>query len=168
MDPKLVGEPWDRFPILSAEQNLSEAPIAAFHGQCQTQHVVLIEEKWSPESSAVAPAPLTGYVTVVKSLNQWASSPCLCNEYNEIWYLTGTNEDGLKMFLTCLQIVKNLPAMQETWVWSLGREDPLVKEMATHSSILPWEISWTEEPGGAAVRHDWATDDCHFPMQSEI
>ena len=38
--------------------------------------------------------------------------------------------------------------MQETWVWSLGEEDPLKKEMATHSSILAWEISRTEEPGG--------------------
>ena len=37
--------------------------------------------------------------------------------------------------------------MQETQVWSLGQEDPLEKEMATHSSILAWEISWTEEPG---------------------
>ena len=51
------------------------------------------------------------------------------------------------------QMVKNLPAMQETWVRSLGREDPLEKGMATHSSIpmdsiLPWRIPWTEEPGG--------------------
>ena len=45
------------------------------------------------------------------------------------------------------QMVKNLPAMQETWVRSLGWEDTLEKEMATHSSILPWEIPWTEEPG---------------------
>ena len=37
---------------------------------------------------------------------------------------------------------------QETWLWSLGREDPLEKEVATHSSILAWEIPWTEEPGG--------------------
>ena len=47
--------------------------------------------------------------------------------------------------------VKNLPAMQETqemWVPSLGWEDPLEEEMATHSSILVWEIPWTEEPGG--------------------
>ena len=43
---------------------------------------------------------------------------------------------------------KNLPAMQETCVWSLGWEDPLVKGMATHSSILAWTIPWTEEPGG--------------------
>ena len=46
------------------------------------------------------------------------------------------------------QLVKNLPAVQETQVWFLGREDPLEKEMATHSGILAWRISWTEEPGG--------------------
>ena len=45
-------------------------------------------------------------------------------------------------------VVKNLPAKQEIWVRSLGQEDPLEKEMATHSSILAWEITWTEEPGG--------------------
>ena len=49
------------------------------------------------------------------------------------------------------QMVKNLPAMQETWVLSLGWEDPLGKEMATHSSILAWRIPWTEEPGKATV-----------------
>ena len=43
---------------------------------------------------------------------------------------------------------KNLLGMQETWVQSLGQEDPLEKEMATHSSILAWRIPWTEEPGG--------------------
>ena len=46
------------------------------------------------------------------------------------------------------QIVKNLPAMQETQVQSLGQEDPLEKEMATHSSILAWRIPWTEKPEG--------------------
>ena len=46
------------------------------------------------------------------------------------------------------QMVKNLPAMQETWVWSLGQKDPLEEGMATHSSILAWRIPWTEEPGG--------------------
>ena len=45
------------------------------------------------------------------------------------------------------QKVKNLPAMQEMWVWSLSWEDPLEEEMATHSSILVWEIPQTEEPG---------------------
>ena len=47
-----------------------------------------------------------------------------------------------------VQTVNNLPAMKETWVQSLGWEDPLAREMATHSSILAWEIPWTEEPGG--------------------
>jgi len=58
------------------------------------------------------------------------------------------------------QIVKNLLAMQETWVQSLSWEDPLEKEMATHSSVLDWRIIWTEEPGGLQfmgsqrIRHD--------------
>ena len=62
------------------------------------------------------------------------------------------------------QRVKNLPAMQETWVLELGQEDPLEKGMATHSSILVWEIPRTEEPGGLQsmgsqkVKHDWATN----------
>ena len=46
------------------------------------------------------------------------------------------------------QMVKHLRTMLETWVQSLGREDPLEKEMATHSSTLAWKIPWTEEPGG--------------------
>ena len=46
------------------------------------------------------------------------------------------------------QMVKRLSAMQDTWVLSLGQEDPLEKEMAAHSSRLAWKIPWTEEPGG--------------------
>ena len=59
------------------------------------------------------------------------------------------------------QTVQCLPAMQETWVWSLGWEDPLEKEMTTHSSTLAWKIPRTEEPGrlqymgSQRVRHDW-------------
>ena len=49
------------------------------------------------------------------------------------------------------QMVKYLPEMQETWVRPLGREDPLEKEMATHSSILAWRIPWMEEPGGLST-----------------
>ena len=45
-------------------------------------------------------------------------------------------------------VVKNLPAKQETWVWSQGQEDSLEREMATHSSILAWEILWMEKSGG--------------------
>ena len=46
------------------------------------------------------------------------------------------------------QMGKNLPAVRDTWVSSLGQEDPLMKAMATHSRILGWRIRWTEEPGG--------------------
>ena len=62
------------------------------------------------------------------------------------------------------QAVKNLPAMQETQVQSLGQEDPLEKEIATHSSILVWRIPWTEEPGevqsvgSQRVRHHRVTN----------
>ena len=62
------------------------------------------------------------------------------------------------------QLVKNLPAVQETRVRSLGLDNPLEKDMATHSSILAWKISWTEEPGGLQsmglqrVEHNWAAD----------
>ena len=61
------------------------------------------------------------------------------------------------------QMVKNLPAMKETWVQSLVKEEPLEKEMATHSSILAWRIPWTEESGGYSSRvhkvgHDCATN----------
>ena len=51
-----------------------------------------------------------------------------------------------------VQMVKRLPARWETWVQSLGREDPLEKEMATHSSTLAWKIPWMEEPGGLQSR----------------
>ena len=65
--------------------------------------------------------------------------------------------------------VKNLPPMQETRVWSLGQEDPLEKERATHSSILAWEIPGTEEPGGLQstglqrLRNNWANKPQHKP-----
>ena len=66
------------------------------------------------------------------------------------------------------QTVKNLPAMQEIWVRSLGQEDPLGKVMATHSSILAWRRTWIEEPGGLQrvkfqrVRHDGVTNTFTF------
>ena len=69
------------------------------------------------------------------------------------------------------QMVKNLPAVQETWLQFLGGEDPLEKEMATHCSILAWKVPWTKEPGGLQsmgsqrVRHDWATNLQHLHFQ---
>ena len=65
------------------------------------------------------------------------------------------------------QLVKHLSTIQETWVRSLGREDPLEKEMAIHSSTIAWKIPWTEEPGrlqslrSQRVGHDGATSLTH-------
>ena len=62
----------------------------------------------------------------------------------------------------------------ETWVQSLGQEDPLEKEMATHSSILAWKIPWTEEPGRLQsiglqrAEHDWATEHIHIIYSSML
>ena len=73
------------------------------------------------------------------------------------------NWSSLPLSSLVAQMVKHLPAMRETQVWSLGWEDPLEKEVATHSSILSWKIPWMEEPGGLQsmgsqrVGHDWAT-----------
>ena len=64
-----------------------------------------------------------------------------------------------------VQRLKRLPAMWETWVRSLGREDPLEKEMATHSSILAWRIPWTEELGGlqsTGCKESDTTERLHF------
>ena len=72
------------------------------------------------------------------------------------------------------QLVKNPPAMQETQVRFLGQEDPLEKEMVTHSSILAWEIAWTEEPGGLwsigsqRVGHDQETNNTKSTIVADI
>ena len=69
------------------------------------------------------------------------------------------------------QMLKNLSAIRETWVWSLGQEDLLEKEMATHCTVLAWKFSWTEEPGGLQsiesqkVRHDCQT---HYNSEGEV
>ena len=69
-------------------------------------------------------------------------------------------------------MVKNSPAMQETWVQFLGQEHPLQKRMATHSSILAWRILWPEQPGGLQsmgtqrVRHNWVTNTFTFSLKS--
>ena len=94
---------------------------------------------------------LLAYLGAVFKLRKW----------NEIAFVFCFNN---KWAFLVAQIVKNMPTMQETQVWSLGQNDPLEKQMATHSSILDWRISWTEEPGGLQsmglqrVGHDWATN----------
>ena len=73
-----------------------------------------------------------------------------------------------------VQRVKHLPSMQETWVQSLGGEDPLEKEMATHSSIIAWKTPWMEKPDGLQsmelqrVGHDWVTSLSLFTFKHSI
>ena len=64
---------------------------------------------------------------------------CLCARLS--------TKDAVRSNVTVAQTVKNLPVMQEMWVQSLGQEDPLEEEMATHSSIFAWRIPWREQPG---------------------
>ena len=94
---------------------------------------------------------------VVKQVLEWLKtqtdgleSQLMCDNLAKAWLRNGNKLD---IYLRCgtflvAHSIKNLPAMQETRVWSLGRKDSLEKEMATHSSILAWKIPWTGEPGG--------------------
>ena len=85
--------------------------------------------------------------------------------YLQTHLVTGFLDVSIALFGASLvvQRLKRLPAMWETWVWSLGWEDPLEKEMTTHSSILARRIPWMEKPGGLQSRgsqrvgHDWVT-----------
>ena len=84
-------------------------------------------------------------------------------EYYRLWHLELIMGFDGHIATLVAQTVKCLPTMRETWVRFLGREDPLEKEMAIHSSTLAWKIPWTEEPdrlqsmGSQRVGHDWVT-----------
>ena len=98
------------------------------------------------------------------------SSPIILYKIKPIWLLIWPLR-LLEAFLVA-QKVKNLPAMQETLVWSLGKEDPLEKGMATHSSSFAWRIPWTEElgrlqsMGSHRVRHNWVANTLTFSFHS--
>ena len=66
------------------------------------------------------------------------------------------------------QLVKNLPVMRKTWVWSLGWEGPLEKGKITHSSIFAWRIPWTEEPGGLHTVHEVAKSGLDWVANSSL
>ena len=96
------------------------------------------------------------------------SCPTLCNPMNRSNETESAFQQDLKLFLVA-QMVKNLPAMKEAWVQSLGQKNLLEKGMATHSSIPAWRIPWTEEPGGLqsnGVTKSWIRlSDWHFNFQ---
>ena len=94
----------------------------------------------------------------VQSLNHWTTREVP----GRIHFLrTSSHLCGLSLMV---QVVKNLPTVQETWLQSLGQEDSLEEEMAAHSHILAWRILWREQPdrlqstGSQRVRHNWATN----------
>ena len=100
-----------------------------------------------------------GHAFLRMAQDEWvAQSRGDIHRYLSLWTLRlkmlWHNRDGIFEVINLKQhfpggsVVKNLPAQQETWVQSLGWEDPLKEEMATHSSILTLEIPWTEDPGG--------------------
>ena len=72
----------------------------------------------------------------------------LHHDPNILAYFLFTTKYAEKRAFLVAHMIKNLPVIQETWVGSLGREDPLKKDMASHSSILAWRILWTKKPGG--------------------
>ena len=104
-----------------------------------------------------------------QEISKWRGCPGgrLTTSTHSIWMWEWDHKEGwTPKNSPVAQMVKCLPTMRETWVWSLGWEDLLEKEMATHSSILAWKIPWTEEPGrlqsmgSQRVGHDWGT----FPL----
>ena len=94
----------------------------------------------------------------------WSSVLGIINQ-GGVYYMFGISFTITLIYLASLvaQMIKHLPAMWETWVRSLGWEDPVEKEMATHSSTLAWRIPWTEKSGrlqslgSQRVRYNWAT-----------
>ena len=155
---------------------LSDLFLLAFYCCQLLSHVWLFVTPWTAACQASLSIYLPGFAQVCVHLVGDAIHPSrLPWGHKELdttdWLRTHTSFATL--FCFCLQsfpasslvaqTVKRLPTMQETRVWPLGQEDPLEKEMATHSSTLAWEVPWMEEPGGLQsmgsqrVRHDWVT-----------
>ena len=104
------------------------------------------------------------FLTVVKSRVNLRSR-CSPSHQPSFW------DNWFQIFFPVAQTVKNPPAMQETWVQSLGQKDSLEEEMTTQSNVLAWRIPWTEEPGGLQsmgsqrVGHNWETNTFTFPFK---
>ena len=114
--------------------------------------------KWQP-TPALLPGKSHGWRSLVGK-TQWGRKESDTTERLTHTYMV------LKGASLVAQMVKNLPAVLKTWVQSLGQEDPLEEEMATHSTVLAWRSPWTEEPGKLQsmglhrVRHDWINLPC--------
>ena len=125
---------------------------------CKCLHLLVLSWPSTFPGVAAVPDPLQASKSVTLSIFTAGSTPC-----SHFICLSIYLSIHLSISLVA-QTVKNLPAMWEIWVWSLGWEDPLEKGMATLSSILAWRIPWTEEPGelqslgSQRVGHDWVTN----------
>ena len=158
------------------------------------QHKVIILEFWRPEGQNGCQwaniMVLTGVhffgglkeksISLPFSLSRGSLHVLACGFFPDSNHITPISASAVTSSLTIIltscftslvaKTVKNLPAMQETWLQSLGWEDLLEKEMATHSSVLAWRVPWTEEPGGLQsfgsqrVRHNWATNAFQFHL----
>ena len=127
-------------------------------------------------SSAPWPQVATGYHTVLPSscafcIESQTLTAGVCSKVR--FYLQGATANSVFWASLMAPLVKNLPAMQETWVQSLGWEDPLEKGLQCTPVFLPGESPWTEEPGRLQsmglqrVRHDWATNPFTFFSSKE-
>ena len=118
--------------------------------------VYICQSQYPNPSHSTSPSSFLSHFH--QPVNAYSLVLCVYPERHLIWYILLIHWASL-----VAQGLKCLPPMWETCVWSLGWEDPLEKEMATHSSILAWRIPWLEEPdrlqsmGSQRVGHDWAT-----------
>ena len=136
----------DYFCILTSNHYFPFPPYAPRHSHHFTVSTPALQTNWSVLYHTL----LSPYILALSLL-----LGCLLNSHSSF-------KTQLKDFPRGA-VVKNLPAMQEMWVWSMGQEDPPEREMATHSSILAWRIPWTEEPGrlqsmGLQKSQTWLTD----------
>ena len=150
------------------------------HGITESTHMSLSKRQITVKDREAWPA-VCGVVKSRTWLGNWTTATimeslcCTCETNTTLWinYICikikkkkrtiSSGHSDIQLGASLVAQMKHLPAMRETQVWSLGWEDPLEKEMATHSTILAWKIPWTEESGrlqsmrSQRVGHNWAT-----------
>ena len=130
--------------------------------------LVILGAPWLVEASLWSSSVFTWFLLCVF----FFSVPLLFSQRHQSYWIKGHCTPVWASLVT--QMVNNLPAMQETWVPSLGQEDPLEKGMEIHSGILAWRIPWTEEPAGLQslgsqrVGHYWVTFTITNPVWSHL
>ena len=124
-------------------------PTGAWHEPSDGKIVSLSSKPYCPFASS-PPSIFLHYIYYFCNLRDIRSNGKITN--------SGPEDLDLNLASLMAQMIKHLPTMLKTRVWCLGWEDPLEKEMATHSSILAWKIPWTEDMSEQKVGQDWATN----------